>query len=139
MNHEWGSEQNHQMHSVIIKCLQVLKLPTFNVKVSFNEEGQHTSPVGLLFLSLNHLCNFKVLFLSNHSHSQMPLIFLLFFRWSLCSPRHRHVIRWKHFSRRHLTWGSSALWKALLAVTLYMSQQATCFNSKLCSPYCMAH
>ena len=50
------------------KCLQVLKLPIFNIKFFFyiyNEERQDDSPLGLLFSRLIILFNFKALFLFN--------------------------------------------------------------------------
>ena len=54
------------------KCLQVLKLPIFNIKCRFllffffyNEERQDDSPLGLLFSRLIILFNFKALFLFN--------------------------------------------------------------------------
>ena len=53
------------------KCLQVLKLPIFNIKFFFfffyiyNEERQDASPLGLLFSRLIILFNFKALFLFN--------------------------------------------------------------------------
>lgn len=47
------------------KCLQVLKLPIFNIFFFNNEERQDDSPLGLLFSRLIILFNFKVLFLFN--------------------------------------------------------------------------